>query len=188
MAVEIVYETHSTSTDNEAGIATGWNDGRLSERGKAQATELGRRRRDDGLGAIFSSDLLRAVETAAIAFRDAGLPVFFDTRLRECNYGAWNGAPVERLAGQRRDFVRRPYPGGQSYQDVAGAMAAFLEEATRRWDGRRILVIGHSATRWALEALVHEARLEDLVDAPFRWQEGWAYAVPADWKAPAAPG
>jgi broad specificity phosphatase PhoE len=37
------------TTDNEAGVATGWLDGRLSEHGKVLATELGRRRRNDGI-------------------------------------------------------------------------------------------------------------------------------------------
>ena len=50
--LEIVFETHSTSIDNERGIATGWLPGRLSEQGKRQAEELGARRRDDGLSAV----------------------------------------------------------------------------------------------------------------------------------------
>ena len=43
------------------------------------------------------------------------------------------------------------------------------------FDGRRVLVIGHSATRWALEVLVGGRSLEELVDAPFDWQPGWVY-------------
>jgi hypothetical protein len=35
VAVAIVFETHSITTDNEAGLATGWFDGRLSAHGKA---------------------------------------------------------------------------------------------------------------------------------------------------------
>jgi broad specificity phosphatase PhoE len=43
--LEIVYETHSWSVDNERGVATGWLPGRLSEQGQRQAEELGARRR-----------------------------------------------------------------------------------------------------------------------------------------------
>ena len=68
VTIEIVYETHSVTEDNERGIATGWRPGRLSARGRELAAELGRRRCDDGLAAVFSSDLARAAETAAIAF------------------------------------------------------------------------------------------------------------------------
>lgn len=68
MGIEIVFETHSTTEDNEAGRATGWLPGRLSEQGRAQARELGRRRARDGIAAVFCSDLRRAVQTAELAF------------------------------------------------------------------------------------------------------------------------
>ncbi len=44
MTIRIVFETHSTTEDNERGIATGWLPGRLSAAGRAQAAELARRR------------------------------------------------------------------------------------------------------------------------------------------------
>ena len=182
MSVKVVFETHSWSTDNAAGIASGWNGGQLSERGRALAKELGRRRRGDGMDAIFSSDLQRAVETAASAFSGVRIPIYFDPRLRECNYGDWNGTQVANLLGKRRQFITTPYPNGQSYQDVVRAMAGFLSEVVRNWGDGSILVIGHAATRWALDALVNHERLEDLVDAPFSWQEGWTYTLPTDWR------
>ena len=41
-------------------------------------------------------------------------------------------------------------------------------------------MIAHSANRWALDHLVDGAPLEELVDAPFDWQEGWLYVVSAN--------
>ena len=97
--IEIVFETHSTTTDNERWVASGWLDGQLSPLGRRQARELGERRADDELVAVFCSDLGRAVETAQIAFGGRGLPIFHDWRLRECNYGMLNGtAVVDRMA------------------------------------------------------------------------------------------
>jgi len=66
VSVQLVFETHSTTLDNERGLATGWLPGELSDEGRLQAAELGRRRRDDGLTAAFTSDLRRAVQTAEI--------------------------------------------------------------------------------------------------------------------------
>jgi broad specificity phosphatase PhoE len=57
VGVEIVYETHATSTDNEAGIATGWLGGEFSATGGRQALELGERRSRTGLAVVFTSDL-----------------------------------------------------------------------------------------------------------------------------------
>jgi broad specificity phosphatase PhoE len=73
MAVELVYETHSISVDNERGIATGWLPGELSAEGRRLAYALGERRRNDGIDCVFTSDLRRAVETAEIAFE--GSPI-----------------------------------------------------------------------------------------------------------------
>src|SRR5579885_894089 len=184
MAVEIVFETHSISTDNEAGIATGWLPGRLSARGRELARELGERRRADRPDVVFVSDLARALETAALAFAGSGIPIRRDSRLRECNYGQLNGMPAARLAAERSRHVEEPYPGGQSYRQVVEAMRAFLCDLAAGWDGRRVVIISHSANRWALDCLLGGRRLEALVDAPFGWQEGWRYTLPSAWGAP----
>jgi broad specificity phosphatase PhoE len=180
--IEIVFETHSLSTDNERGVATGWLDGSLSERGREQAKELGARRRDERVAAVFTSDLARAVETAELAFGDSGIPIYRDARLRECNYGALNGMPAALVTAERAVHVDAPFPDGESYADAVERMRSFLYDLARAWDGSRVVVIGHSATRWALDHLLLGVPLTDLVDAPFEWQEGWEYVVgpPAD--------
>jgi len=179
--VQVVYETHSTTTDNEAGVATGWRHGRLSERGRRQARELGERRRNDGIAAVFTSDLQRAVENAQIAFAGSDIPVYQDPGLRECDYGALNGMPVSRLAAERSRHVHEPFPEGQSYRQVVDQMRDFLRALAADWDARRVLLISHSANRWALDCLLGGASLEDLIDAPFAWQAGWEYELPAGW-------
>jgi len=172
--VEIVFETHSTSADNERGVATGWLPGELSKTGRSQAKELGARRRAEDIAAVFTSDLRRAVETAEIAFGGTGIPVFHDWRLRECNYGELNGMPSARLVAERSRRIDDPYPGGESYRDVVNRMRAFLDDLALMYHGARILLIGHSATGWALDDLLVGTPLEELV-GPFDWQEGWEY-------------
>jgi broad specificity phosphatase PhoE len=179
--VEIIYETHSLTTDNENGIATGWLPGRLSERGRMFARGLGVRRRNDNIAAVFVSDLVRAVETAEIAFAASDIPIYQDSRMRECNYGELNGMPVAQLAAERSRHIDEPFPGGQSYRQVVAEMRDFLRDLAVQWDGRRVLIIAHSANRRALEPLLSGIPLEDLVDAPFNWQEGWRYMLPAGW-------
>jgi broad specificity phosphatase PhoE len=175
--IEIVYETHSMTTDNEQGIATGWLPGRLSEAGRGHARALGERRRNDGLAAVFASDLTRAVETAEIAFAGSGLEVRLDPRLRECNYGELNGRPVAEIDVERLHRIDEPFPGGESYRDVVDRTQSFLDELSPEFDGSRVLLIAHSANRWALEHLVLGTALDDLVAAPFEWREGWIYPL-----------
>jgi 2,3-bisphosphoglycerate-dependent phosphoglycerate mutase len=177
MSVEIVYETHSTSEDNERGVATGWLGGALSQAGREQARRLGQRRRDSGIDTVFASDLNRAVETAQIAFTNSGMPVLLDWRLRECNYGKMNGMPRSRLEAERRRRLDQPFPGGESWRDAVARVAGFLVELTETHDRQRVLLIGHVATRWALDHHILGIPLETLIESPFQWQEGWEYLL-----------
>lgn len=175
MSVEVVYETHSTTEDNEAGIATGWLPGRLSAAGREQARELGERRHDDRIGVVFTSDLGRAVETAEIALSGSGLPIVQDARLRECDYGELNGTaePVD----DRAEHIDVPYPGGESWRQAVERVTGFLDELRRERDGARVLVIDHSATRLALEVVANRRELEEVMAEPFVWQPGWEYLL-----------
>ncbi len=177
MAVQLVFETHAITTDNEAGIATGWLPGELSMRGRQAATELGRRRRDDGIDVVYVSDLERARETVRIAFAASAIPVTIDPRLRECNYGLLNGAPVAVIERERVAHAESPWPAGESYHQVVLRTAALLADLTRTADGSRVLLVGHSANRWALEHLLHGHPLERLLAEPFAWQPGWEFTV-----------
>jgi broad specificity phosphatase PhoE len=180
MSVEVVFETHSLSVDNEQGLATGWSPGHLSSRGRRLAIELGDRRREDGLSAVFTSDLRRAVETAEIAFAGTTIPIFSDARLRECDYGEMTGMPASMLERERPLRVDRPFPGGESWRQAVERVRDFLQELVQRHPDERVLVIGHVATRWALDHYANGASLRDLVRTPFDWREGWVYTLSPD--------
>ena len=179
-SIEILFESHSTSIDNERWIASGWLDPQLSPLGRRQAKDLGERRAEDEIVAVFCSDLARAAETAQIAFGGRGLPIFKDWRLRECNYGMLNGTAVARLEVERTKHVVDPYSGGESYVDVVARARSFLDDLPSRYPDRRIIVIGHSATKWAFDHILEGTPLDELVEGSFRWQPGWLYTLAID--------
>jgi broad specificity phosphatase PhoE len=176
VSTQLVFETHSTSVDNERGIATGWLQGELSETGREQALLLGERRRDDGVELVVSSDLRRAVETAELAFGGSAIAVRHDRRLRECNYGNWNGMPRARLEEERLRRIDVPFPGGESWREAVQRHAGFLDELAGA-GRRRVLLIGHVATLWALDHLLSGVPLERLAAEEFAWREGWEYLL-----------
>ena len=178
MSIQLVFETHSTSVDNERGIATGWLPGELSAEGRQQAAQLGERRRNDGIDLVVASDLRRAVETVEIAFAGSPLPIRYDRRLRECDYGDWNGMPRARLEAERPKRIDVPFPGGESWREAVQRHGGFLDELAHA-DGRRVLLVGHVATRWALDHIVNGVPLEQLAAEPFAWRPGWEYALDA---------
>jgi 2,3-bisphosphoglycerate-dependent phosphoglycerate mutase len=175
--IEIVFETHSWSTDNDRGVATGWLPGELSDRGRELAAELGRRRGADRIDTVFSSDLRRAVQTAEIAFPGSTVPILHDWRLRECDYGNLNGASAETVHRDRRRFLDEAYPGGESWREAVIRAARVLADLSPRWIGTRVLIIGHVATRWALHQALTGQSLETSIDSDFGWQEGWEYQL-----------
>jgi len=175
VSVALVLETHATSEDNERGIATGWLPGWLSERGRVQALEPGRRRREDALAAVFCSDLDRAVQTASIAFAGSSTQRLLDWRLRERDHGEHNGAPAASVHRSRVHRLDLPYPGGESWRQAVHRVGGLLEDLPTRWASARVLLIGHVATRWALEYLINGVALEQLAAEDFTWQPGWEY-------------
>ena len=59
-------------------------------------------------------------------------------------------------------------------------MRSFLGDVAVEHGSGRIVVIGHSATRWALDHLLKGVPLEVVVGAPFEWQQGWLYELTGD--------
>ena len=176
--IEVVFETHALTEDNERGIATGWLPGRLSDRGRVNAADMGRRRRDDGITAVFTSDLRRAAQTAELAFGNTDIPILHDWRLRECDFGARNGTPAAEVKKDRLEHCHRPYPGGESHDQAITRVTAFLADLPTRWAGQRVMLIGHLATYRGLEHATRGLTVRELVAATFEWQaEGWEYRL-----------
>ncbi len=176
--IDVIFETHSTSVDNEAGLAAGWHDADLSDTGEMEARDLGFRYDHASLAAVFCSDLRRAYRTAEIAFgRD--VPIVRDRRLRECDFGALTRHPVAAVRQAAADAVLRPFPGGESYDQATRRVASFLDDLFPRFQGATVLIVGHRATHFALDRFAGGRDLAELVAAEFTWQPGWRYRLSA---------
>jgi 2,3-bisphosphoglycerate-dependent phosphoglycerate mutase len=139
---------------------------------------MGRRRRNDNLAAIFTSALRRCSETAEIAFGDSDIPILYDWRLRECDFGIRNGRPSAELRPDREDYLDRPYPGGESLRQAVRRVTGLLADLPTRWSGRRVMLIGHVATQRALGHVINGVPLGELTAADFHWREHcWEYRL-----------
>lgn len=181
ITTRVWFETHSTTTDNEHKIATGWLPGELSAVGRQQARALGDRISRRRPSVIFTSDLRRATQTVSIALEQARLtvPVVCDQRLRECDYGRLNGAPHDQLQSVRCHYLDLPHPGGESWQAAVQRATDGVRDAVGRHPSETIMIVGHIATRLAVEQLATGRALSELLVAPFCWQPGWSYDLGA---------
>lgn len=173
MKLSITFESHSTSIDNEKGIASGCLDPPLSEKGRKQAQDLGQRYEGVNIPLVYCSDLQRSFQTAEIAFASKNIPLIQDPRLREWDYGVYNGYPSLELEQMKLSHIRAPFPGGESLLEACERICDFLQTITEQG----AVLIGHRVTFYTLEYLTTNIPLEDLVCVPWHWQPGWQYHI-----------
>jgi broad specificity phosphatase PhoE len=133
----VLLARHGETDDNRQPLRfQGWRDTPLNDTGRRQAAELAERVAGLGVRALWSSDLIRARETAEIVGAGLGLEVRLDARLREANRGLWEGRlfddvareEPERFAAWMQAGDQWRFPGGESLQEQQDRVAACVEE------------------------------------------------------------
>lgn len=180
MAVRITYFVHGATTDSENDIASGWNNTGLSEQGIKQANALSERIKDEKFDIVFCSDLKRAVDSARLVFKEDVIRMK-DGRLRECNYGEYNGYPATVVETMQERCVVNRFPSGESYEDVKERIADFLEFLKKNHEGKRVALVSHKVPQLAIEVLLKNKTWEQALADDWRkrkaWQPGWDYVI-----------
>ncbi|PPD46468.1 MAG: phosphoglycerate mutase [Methylocystis sp.] len=170
----------------------------LNARGRAQAEALARELAGAHFDRVYSSDLRRALTTAAPIAGARGLEVRATQRLREKDDGAWQGhthAEVQvkyaevypHYLTRKADFAA---PEGESLEQFAGRVRAVLTDIARESAGLTILVVAHAgvldiAWRMATGKALSEKREHPVLNATPNWvafEDGrWSLV---DWARP----
>ena len=130
---------HGETDWNADGRLQGQTDRPLTDFGRRQAQQLAEQLADEELEAIYSSDLSRARETAAIVGGRLGLAVALDPALREKDWGTWEG-----LTAVERDRVEFVGESTEAHQErILGALRRIAER--HPGDGR-VLVVTHGGS------------------------------------------
>lgn len=160
------------------GISSGWYDVDLSEKGIQQSIDLKDQIKDKSFDVIFCSDLIRAIHSAELTFKDI-VPIIPDARLRECNYGEFNAKPSEIVEPLQEKSVTNRFPNGESYEDVKARISNFLDFLKKNYDGKSVAIVAHKAPQLALDVLLKGKTWEEAFTEDWRkrkaWQPGWAY-------------
>jgi phosphoserine phosphatase len=122
----ILLARHGETDWNREHRWQGHADPPLNDRGREQAAELARRLAGVRLDAVYSSDLARARETAAIVATAMGLAVVVDPALREIDVGEWRGLTTPEIETRFADGYRRHADGGDGWEhgETHAAMSA----------------------------------------------------------------
>jgi probable phosphoglycerate mutase len=163
---------HGESTWNTLGLAQGHNDqARLTPHGIRQAWAVVGQLCDRLIGALYASDLHRALETAAPLASVLGLAVHRDARLRERCLGILEGTATAAIgpavsglgASRVVDPDARP-PGGESLRDFYRRVARFADDlaAQPNSESGQIAVVAHGGTLRMLNAYRHGIPVEHM--------------------------
>lgn len=125
----------------------------LNERGREQAAAVARYLQGLLIDALYTSPVLRAQETAEIIGKQTGLPPRSDERLREIEFGQFEGltfAEIERRfpaahRNWRAGYMAYKAPQGESRQDVQQRMRAAWHDLTAHPQHSSIALVTHGA-------------------------------------------
>ena len=150
----ILLVRHGQTDWNAERRVQGHSDTPLNEQGRAQARLLAEQLADRQIDAVYSSDLLRAYETARIIAERHGLEVTAIRDLRERHFGTWEGLTDDEI------FVRFPeasgngsWGDGESREAMADRVLEALHRIADTHPGGTVVVVSHGGPLRA--ALVH---------------------------------
>ncbi|HHT72519.1 MAG TPA: histidine phosphatase family protein [Firmicutes bacterium] len=132
----------------------GQQDSPLSELGIAQAEKTAAFLARMKIHVVYTSDLLRAKLTAKAIARPHGLTPIEDKRLREINFGEWEGLTrsevearyPELFAARFRDHMNVRVPGGELPGEVAERLLDFVHELEERHPKENVAAVSHGGS------------------------------------------
>ena len=156
MKNRLIYFVHGTTYDNASKKCSGWKQVELNDLGREPAINLGKINSNISFDVIFTSDLIRAIDSAELAFPDA--KKIQDKRLRECNYGDLDGGDKKHIVYE--EHIQKKFPNGESLKDVEERVQDFINDISKEYSGKIIGIVAHRAPQLALEAITKKISWE----------------------------
>ncbi len=141
-----IYSTRHGQTDyNKQELILGITDIPLNETGEKQAIQLAEEIEKIDIDLIISSPMMRAQQTAKSIADRCGLEIITDNRLKEWDYGEYEGKSrfTEGFAENKREFAVKMGNTGESVLQVSHRVYNFLDEITAKYRDKNILLVSH---------------------------------------------
>lgn len=154
MKTKIILIRHGESLANANNIYLGHTNWDLTEKGKMQAQAVAEYLKDEKIDLIFSSDLIRAYNTALPHSVIHGIKITRSEELREVHLGEWEGLPLseiearwndEFIHGWRENFGISQPPKGESVPHLANRIYNEVKRIAAENEGKYIVIATHAA-------------------------------------------
>lgn len=156
MSTILFLVRHGETVDNANQTMQGQTQGELNERGILQAQELSEEWKDREIDVIVSSDLKRAVDTAAIVAAPHGLEVVKTPLLRERDWGDFTGRYIP-------DLKNEPFPDNvESLENLLSRAGEFITYVRETFPGKKVLAVGHGIINKAIQAVYYHKSMREI--------------------------
>jgi broad specificity phosphatase PhoE len=147
MKTRIILVRHGETLDNKNHIIQGHRQGLLTKSGIVQAKKAGLRLKEESIDVIYSSDLKRAKGTAKQIAKYHNIKVISDRRLRERNFGKYDGKHrdilLKAIKKSGKDFDTFKPRGGENIRDIEKRSKQFFNELLEKYPGKNIMIVSH---------------------------------------------
>ena len=174
----IITVQHTQSVHHTNGMVGSWTDWDLTELGKKQADEIGKKLKKELAGKkviLFSSDLKRAKQTAEAIAKHFGVQPVFRRELRERNLGKCCGKSVQWLRENRecpeKTVDDKLFSDGESRRDAWNRLWPFYEEMMAN-DEETVVIVSHGDLLSIWNAMFLGLTVESLQKAEIRGSAG----------------
>lgn len=140
---------HGETELNITKVYYGSTDCPLTQRGRKQSQGLALTFKNIKVDRVYTSPLIRAKDTADIIF-SSGQDLVIDSRLKEMDFGQWEGKHYTDLAGDetfelwQREWKNTPAPGGESFNDLTRRVEDFWQFLKKTTEDN-VAIVGHNA-------------------------------------------
>lgn len=149
---------HGETEWNTKKRIQGLNNSPLTAKGISQTKEWAKTLQQWEWDQIYASDLGRVKQTTEILNQSLQLPTFFDKRLREQNWGDWEGLTIPALKRDYKEELTKRValgwefsaPGGETRSSVLERVYKSLQSISQNHPGKRTLIVCHQGVIKAL--------------------------------------
>jgi len=159
---KLILVRHGETEENKTNIVQGHKYGTLSDLGKEQAKKVAEKLKSEDIGAIYSSDLSRAMNTAKEIHKFHNVDLISDEGLRERNLGCFEGGSFDDYNKAASEFdngwIDFCPEGGESKREVHARLSKVFDRIAAEND-RDVVLVSHGG---ALFCLMHHLNGEEL--------------------------
>jgi len=165
---------HGEAVSNVKDIVSCWPEkfnNPLTKKGVVKINRAAKQLEKKKIDLIFHSPLLRTTQTAEIIGKRLKVRIRKEKRLREIEFGIFNGGSETEFVKyfrNRIERIKREAPKGEDYTDVLKRMWNFFQEINKKYKGKNILIVSHQAPLLLLIGKINGNSIAESMDGIVR--------------------